>query len=60
MFIKNERMSRPNSEVMRALVFNVKNERITGMEDAYIYNMKANYISLWLISRQIDIFIFIV
>lgn len=56
MFIRNERMANPNSDAMRALIFYVENEIITGMEDAYLYNMNANYISLWLISRRIEVF----
>lgn len=55
-FVKNERLNDSNNNSMRALIFNVEDEKIIGMEDAYLYNMDTNYISLWLISRQIYVF----
>lgn len=56
MFVKNERMARPNSEAMCALIFNIEEGKITGMEDVFLYNMTVNYISLWLLARDINVF----
>ena len=56
MFVRNKRVARPDSDAMCALIFNVENGKITGMEDTYLYNMTVNYISLWLIAREINVF----
>lgn len=56
MFIKNGRTSTANPNSMKVLVFQVENEKIISMEDSCIYNTDPNFISLWLIARQINIF----
>lgn len=56
MFIKNEKIQSPNTEAMHAFIFKIEDERIVGVEDTLFYNMEPNYISLWLIARQIKVF----
>ncbi|MDU1906461.1 MAG: hypothetical protein E6772_16950 [Dysgonomonas sp.] len=55
MFLKDENMRTLNAESMRVLIFSTKDDAVTGMEEHRLYNKNPNYLSVWLLNKQIDI-----
>lgn len=51
LFIKNR-----NVDIIHILVLDVQGNEISCMEDCYIFGKNLNYLSLWLISKQVQAF----
>jgi len=54
MFLKDENMKKINVASMRVLVFTADNGFVTGMEEHKMYNNNLNFVSIWLIDKQVD------
>jgi len=54
MFVRDEKMRALNTEAMQAIIFHIDNDLITGVEHEHLFCRNLNYISLWLINKQIN------
>lgn len=55
MLINSERLKTLSKDFLRAYIFEVENDMVTGVESEYISQKDVNHISLWLLSRRIEI-----
>lgn len=53
-FINDNKMKELNINAVNVFVFTIENEKVTGVENETLYNKNHNYISLWLINREVN------
>jgi len=55
MFIRNNNMKAIRIDAFNVLVLDIEDNTIKGMENDCLYNKNINYISLWLINKEVSI-----
>jgi len=54
-FIKNNQMETLKVEAIYMLILNLENDIIVGMETNYMYSSNIDHVSLYLISKQVNV-----
>lgn len=55
LFVKDDRTTTPDLRAVKVLVFSMENEIVTGMEECYLFSLNVNYVSLWMLNKQINV-----
>jgi hypothetical protein len=55
MFIKDEKLDRIKADTVRALVFDIDGNKIVGIEEDCLYKKNLDFLSVWLLNKQINI-----